>query len=175
MLRSPLPCLTAAFLVAGCVANTDRSGTVLPACSAPVVDTTGWQRIPGPLRGYSFLLPPSFAEDTLALFHHGGIEWEDGARVIYLMNGYGPARKGRVDHVETPEHSECWDRIADLPVWISVGRTDSLYHVSSWFQTPLPPGQEFGELDVALGGWSPKAADQATLLAILRSIRPEQP
>ena len=145
------------------------------ACSVPRVDTTGWVRQAGPYRGFSYLLPPAFKEDTAARFMHGGTTWRDGPREFQAANGHWDTtsfRGGSTQKPSHPEHSECWDSIGTLRVFISTHVQGGRYEAGAWFPAPGANGRSLGG-ETVLGGHGASRQDQEILLAIFRTVAPD--
>jgi hypothetical protein len=161
------------LLATGC--SSDRAPVRnLAACSVPRVDTVGWVRQAGPYRGFSYRLPPTFREDTRALFQHGGAAWRDGPREFHSINGHwgtGPLRPSSTDTSSSSEHSECWDSIGGLRVFIATGYREGRYTASAWFRDPIRKRFTVGE--VLLRGHGISGQDQALFLTIIRTVAPD--
>ncbi|HEX6372351.1 MAG TPA: hypothetical protein VF006_25755 [Longimicrobium sp.] len=148
----------------------------LAACSVVSVDTTGWVRRPGPYHGFSYLVPPTFKEDTSGLFIHGGTMWRDGARAFSQSNGYWSPASFRGNYAAEPpaelEYSECWMTVAGLRVLIATRHQAGVYAAHAYFPDPrATPGLRGYE--TVLGGHGMNRQDQQLLLAIFRTIAPD--
>lgn len=163
------------LLLAGCSVLAPRRRN-LPACSAPRVDAAGWVRQPGPYRGFSFLLPPAFREDTTVRFMHGGRKWQDGPREFSAASGYWSPASFRGNYADEPpsdpEYSECWDTIAGLRVFMATRYRDGRYAANAWFPDPHASGG-FRGFEVVLGGEGVSSRDQELALAIIRTVAPD--
>ena len=142
---------------------------VLPPCSVPSVDTTGWQAIHhgSPLGGgLTYKLPPSFRRDKRIT--SGAMAWVDGVRSFMFIPGTVGSYACAMDR--TPGCSECVDTLAAIP-WRLVTayeRWDSLYCVVAVYPPDDSPSGSFSELK----GTSPDSLDQRLFLAIFRTLRP---
>jgi hypothetical protein len=161
------------LLTAGCSSAERAEARNLAACSVASVDTTGWVRQRGPYHGFSYLVPPTFMEDTSGLFMHGGTMWRDGAREFSRSNGYWSSASFRGNYAAEPpakqEYSECWETIAGLRVLFATRQQSGVYAAHAYFPDPrATPGVRGYE--TIMGGHGMNQQDQQLLLAIFRTV-----